>query len=253
VPENPEHQCTEDNMARPRILDQKIMTKIAKKVGKSDVTAVNKMVSRKAAKLGIAAEAALVILAKEYGIGTSSYQRSLDATKQAEIRDALPAIFASDTQKPNNAKKGTKRSATKTNKRASVKSAIEYLIRDEELRDRCEDNLLASSKFDRPINQATLVLEDRIRKKAQPTTKLVGENLVNFAFNEDLARTVLRVASNDSDDQRGFTQVLRGIVPAFRNKTHHHITNSFSREEAMQVCGFIDVLLRVVDSAAKIR
>lgn len=238
-------------MARPRILDQKIMSKIAQKLNKDDITAVNKIVSRKASALGISAEAALILLAKERGIGTSTYQKSLDATKQAEVRDALPIVFA-PTQ---NVKKG--KSNTKTtpvvNKRASLKLTIEYLIEDQELRSRCQDILMASANFDRPINQATLVLEDRIRKKAQPTQKLVGENLVGYAFNEDIAKTVLRVASNDADDQRGFTQVLRGIVAAFRNKTHHHIINSFSREEAMRVCGFIDVLLRVVDNSVKVK
>ena len=52
------------------------------------------MVSRKASKLGISSEAALIILAKDSGIGTSSFQRKLDPAKQAEIRDALPTIFA---------------------------------------------------------------------------------------------------------------------------------------------------------------
>ncbi|HVS27898.1 MAG TPA: TIGR02391 family protein [Burkholderiales bacterium] len=227
------------------------MSKVAKKIGKKNIIAVNSMVSRKAAKLGVSAEAALIILAKEYGIGTSTYQRSLEATKQAEIRDALPTIFAPGVRITNNVSKLTKKTAPIRSKRAQLKLAIEYLIQDNELRDRCGDILLAPSKFDRPINQATLVLEDRIRKKAQPNKKLVGESLVNFAFNEDLSKTVLHVASNDPDDQRGFTQIIRGIVPAFRNKTHHHIINSFSREDAMRVCGFIDVLLRVVDNTVK--
>ena len=241
-------------MPRPRILDQRIMAKIAKKIGKKEITAINKMVSKKAAKLGISAEAALILLAKEHGLGTSTYQRSLDVTKQAEVRDALPSIFApariaSHTGKTKNGN-GAKPAVSK---RASLKLAIEYLIEDQELRSRCQDILMASANFDRPINQATLVLEDRIRNKAKPTKKPVGEQLVNFAFNEDLSKTVLRVASNDSDDQRGFTQILRGLVPAFRNKTHHHVINTFSREEAMRVCGFIDVLLRVVDNSVKIR
>ena len=112
---------------------------------------------------------------------------------------------------------------------------------------------MANKHFDRAINQATLVLEDRIRHKAQPLKELVGENLVGFSFNEELAKTVLQVSRGDSDDQRGFTQILRGIVPTFRNKTHHHVTASFSREDAMRVCGFIDVLLRIVDSSQKVR
>jgi hypothetical protein len=61
------------------------------------------------------------------------------------------------------------------------------------------------------------------------------------------------VASAEAEDQRGFTQLLRGLVPAFRNKTHHHITATFSREDAMRVCGFIDVMLRVVDGCAKVK
>jgi len=242
-------------MGRPRILDQKIMSKIAKKIGKKDITAVNGMVSKKAAKLGISAEAALILLAKEYGIGTSTYQRKLDVTKQAEVRDALPNMFAPIHAVNNNSKARNSGDSAKSNvsKRASLKLAIEYLIQDQELQSRCQDILLASANFDRPINQATLVLEDRVRKKSEPTQKLVGENLVGYAFNEDLSKTVLRVASNDADDQRGFTQMLRGIVAAFRNKTHHHVINSFSREEAMRVCGFIDVLLRVVDNSVKVK
>jgi uncharacterized protein (TIGR02391 family) len=228
------------------------MSKIAKKIGKKGIVSVNTMVSRKADKLGISAEAALIVLAKEHGIGTSTYQRKLDSTKQAEVRDTLPAIFANSSKKINRTN-GTKSGGIKPiiSRKTSLKLAIEYLIEDQELRSRCQDILLASSNFDRPVNQATLVLEDRIRKKAQPSKRLVGENLVGYAFNEDLSKTVLCILSNDPDDQRGFTQILRGIVPAFRNKTHHHIINSFSREEAMRVCGFIDVLLRVVDNSIK--
>lgn len=99
----------------------------------------------------------------------------------------------------------------------------------------------------------TQILEDRIRTKAQPAKRLTGEPLVGYAFNEDLSKTVLQVASKEPDDQRGFTQILRGIVPAFRNVTHHHIADAFSREDAMRVCGFIDVLLRVVDGSTKVK
>lgn len=241
-------------MARPRILDPKIMLKIAKKLGKANVVAVNGMVSKKASKLGISAEAALILIAKEHGVGTSTYQRKLGVTKQAEVRDALPSIFASakTLNSSNKVKNGNEAKPT-ISKRASLKLTIEYLIEDMELRSRCQDILMASANFDRPINQATLVLEDRIRKKTQPAAKLVGENLVGYAFNEEIAKTVLRVASNDADDQRGFTQILRGVVAAFRNKTHHHVVNNFSREEAMRVCGFIDVLLRIVDNSIKIK
>ena len=212
------------------------------------------MVSKRAARLGISAEAALILLAKEYGIGTSAYQRKLDPAKQAEVRDALPSLISQGLSPAKGSKQSTRTkngggARRAISKKESLKLTIEYLIEDKELRSRCQDILMAPANFDRPINQATLVLEDRIRKKAKPAKKLVGENLVNFAFNEGISKTLLRVASEDTEDQRGFTQILRGVVPTFRNKTHHHIVNNFSREEAMSVCGFIDVLLRVVDNS----
>ena len=86
-----------------------------------------------------------------------------------------------------------------------------------------------------------------------PPTAMTGEPLVNFAFKEEMSKTLLQMGSGQADDQRGFTQILRGIVPAFRNQTHHHISESFSHEEAILMVGFIDVLLRVVESAIKAR
>ncbi|MCX6723688.1 MAG: hypothetical protein NT155_00760 [Candidatus Staskawiczbacteria bacterium] len=227
------------------------MSKIAKKIGKKDITAINVMVSKKASKLGISAEAAFVILANSYGIGTSTYQKNLDDSKRAEIRDSIPIILNGANH--TNSKKQNKNYRRITNNKLALKIVINNLIKDKELLSRCGDILMAHKHFDRPINQATQVLEDRVRDKSKPTSKLTGESLVGYAFNEDSAKTVLQVFSKDADDQRGFTQIMRGIVPAFRNKTHHHLVNSFTQEEALSVCGFIDVLLRVVDNSTKIK
>jgi uncharacterized protein (TIGR02391 family) len=235
-------------MGRPPILDRSLMAKLARKTGTRNV---NGLVSRKAEKLRLSSEAALVILCREKGIGTSTFQRRLEASKQAEIRDALLGMLPQSRITKSGAKVGQLPKPV-TSKRASRKNAVEYLIQDGELRSRCQNELLASAHFDKAVSQATLVLEERIRSKAQ-LTGLVGENLVNAAFNENLSQTMLRVASGDAGDQRGFTQILRGLVPTFRNKTHHFIIKNFSREEAMGVCGFIDVLLRVVDGSTKTR
>jgi uncharacterized protein (TIGR02391 family) len=224
------------------------MTKLAKKTGTKNV---NGLVSRKAAKLRHSSEAALVILCKEQGIGTSTFQRRLEGSKQAEIRDALLGMLP-QTRATSLAAKGNRRAKPAASNRIKRKNAVEYLIKDQELRSRCQNELLASADFDKAVSQATLVLEERIRTKAQ-LMGLIGEPLVNEAFKESLSTTMLRVASGDAGEQRGFTQILRGLVPTFRNKTHHFIIKNFSREEAMRVCGFIDVLLSVVDSSEKIR
>lgn len=195
------------------------------------------------------------MLAKEQGIGTANYQRKLDSSKQSEIRSALPSIIA-ERSVPISKSNGTRRQTPKStaiSSKKTLKAAIEYLIQDEELFARCGDILMAKSNFDRPINQATLVLEERIRRKAKLEKKLVGESLVNASYKDDLSQTVLQIESGDAEDQRGYLQILRGIVPTFRNKTHHHLISKFSREDAIRVCGFIDVLLRVVDNSQKVR
>jgi len=237
-------------MAR-KLLDPKLLTKIAAAKGKSEKY-IGEMVSKFAHKHGVSSQAALVYLAKQSDIGTALYQRKLDASKQAEVRDLLA--------KPSPERAVTARKATRppsqpkpASKRASLKSATRHLLRDGVLRERCLDLLAASSRYDRAINQATLVLEDRIRKKAKPPLPMTGEPLVNFAFKDEMSKTVLRVGSGHADDQRGFTQILRGIVPAFRNHTHHHVSDSFSQEEAILVVGFIDVLLRVVEGSIDTR
>lgn len=235
-------------MPRPSILDVKILGKIAKNTGK-DLQSVRVAISKKAHKLGISTEAAFVLCAKENNIGTSAYQRKLTATQQSEIRDAVQ-LYAS-----NSGAVRTKNAPRAINAfRPSPKDKIKYSVdnlQDPVLKSRCQPGLIGSKNFDIPVNQATLVLEDRIRTKAKPQKKMSGDNLVGYAYNEELAKTVLSVASNDPEDQRGFTQILRGMVPAFRNKTHHNLMTNFSREEATQVCGFVDVLLRVVDNSVK--
>jgi uncharacterized protein (TIGR02391 family) len=237
---------------RPRTLDHKIMTKLAKKLGKPSTADIYRLVYARASRQGISSEAALIQLAREHGIGTATYQGKLDPTKQAEARTNLPFLLGSGIHRGGaSTKPQGKKNALSA--KAMYKATIASLIQDDELRERCADLLVAKKHFDRAINQATLVLEDRIRHKAQPLKDLVGESLVGSSFNEELAKTVLQVSSGNSDDQRGFTQILRGIVPTFRNKTHHHVTASFSREDAMRVCGFIDVLLRIVDSSQKVR
>lgn len=244
-------------MARPRILDEKILKKVADRLKKSKISGANVVVSQKASRLGISSEAALVLIAKELGIGTSTYQRKLDHQKQSEIRDVLPTVF-SHNHKISNESAGTQSKSSKhaftqsTSQRSRTKAAIEYLIDDIELRGRCGDLLLASTHFDRPINQATLVLEDRIRTKAALKEKMEGIKLMNAAFNSDLSKTVLQVSTN-TDEQDGLASILRGVVLAFRNPTHHQVINTFSRQQALKICGLVDVLLKIVDGSQKIR
>lgn len=240
-------------MTPGQVLDKKLLERIKDKCGLKSIQSAREKVSREARKLSISPEAALVKLCKDHDIGCANYMKKLGSPKQTEIREVLISSLPK-TEIKGSSTKGIKTSTKNTpSKRAMFKKTIEALIMDDQLLGRCQDLLLAKNNFDRAINQATLVLEERIRGKAALEARLVGEPLVNAAFKEDLAKTVLEIASKDKDDQRGFTQILRGFVPAFRNTTHHFIDTGFSRVEALRVCSFIDLLLKVVDQTNKVR
>jgi len=119
-------------------------------------------------------------------------------------------------------------------------------IVDDELRARCSDILSAPSNFDRVINQATLVLEDRIRTKAGVGKDLVGVNLVNKVLNSDMDRTILLV-SDSSEEHEGICHICRGIMLSFRNPTHHFLSDDITREDALKLTAFIDYLLKIIN------
>jgi len=121
-------------------------------------------------------------------------------------------------------------------------------IKDEELKVRCTDLLSAPGNFDRVINQATQVLEDRVRKRSEDDDKLTGVKLVNKVISSDINKSKLELSSS-KEEQEGFFHIIRGVMSAYRNPTHHVITDKYSREEALIVCAFIDLLLEVVDNA----
>jgi len=119
-------------------------------------------------------------------------------------------------------------------------------IVDDELRTRCSDILSAPSNFDRVINQATLVLEDRIRTKAGVGKDLVGVNLVNKVLNTDPQKTILLVSDNP-EVHEGICHICRGIMMSFRNPTHHTLLNNITREEALKFTAFIDNILKILN------
>ncbi len=121
-------------------------------------------------------------------------------------------------------------------------------IRDEELKNRCSDLLSAPGNFDRVINQATQVLEDRIRKKSRVEKPLTGVPLVNAVLNADPARTILPISDN-AEEHEGICHICRGVMLAFRNPTHHQLLDKYTREDALKLCAFIDNLLHLVDAS----
>ena len=77
-------------MGRPRILDEIILKKIAKKKGGvNNIAAVGKAVSAKARRLGVSSPVALVLTARDLNIGTATYQSGFNDAQRAEFSSAL--------------------------------------------------------------------------------------------------------------------------------------------------------------------
>lgn len=129
-------------------------------------------------------------------------------------------------------------------------SKIGYLynsIEDKELHNRCGDILLGENVFDRAINQATQILEDRIKKKANlEKTNLIWIPLVSKAIHSKIEQTILKF-SDEPDIQEGYSFVFKGILSIYRNQTHHSLNFKCNREYALKFCAYIDELLKEVD------
>jgi hypothetical protein len=122
-------------------------------------------------------------------------------------------------------------------------------INDEILSARCLDLLQAAGNFDRVINQATLVLEARIRESI-PYEKLselvpedkdrVGEQLANKLLSPSKP---IVVVSDKHSERLAFYKVVVGIISYFRNPSHHFLDDKTKWSLAWSVVGIIDSLL----------
>lgn len=126
-------------------------------------------------------------------------------------------------------------------------------IEDSEIRERCGDLLLGESAFDRAINQATQVLENRIKfKSGLQDSPLIGSPLVSKAIHSKIDETILKF-SDKGDIQEGYSNLFKGIISIYRNPTHHSLSFECSREYALKVCAHIDELLKILDNSEKIK
>ena len=126
--------------------------------------------------------------------------------------------------------------------------SIYNLIKDEELKSRCSDLLSASEHFDRVINQATQVLEERIRQFVPDHSGMNGLPLIMKVMNPEVTKSKL-VFSDVAGEQEGYVNLFKGLIGAFRNQSHHRFLENVTREQALQICAFIDNMLAVLSSA----
>src|SRR5438094_1777877 len=120
-------------------LDQHILEKLAEEIGKPEKY-VREQISKRASRLGVSSEAAEILWDRELHIPTARFQRKLREPIQVQVRDLLPSVFS----KPHVRKEGPAVPKSGAPRKVdALKAAIEYLLMDEELRERCTDLLRA--------------------------------------------------------------------------------------------------------------
>lgn len=221
-------------------LNPALLKKMASKAGKAEKY-LREQISRRAGRQGISSTAAQLVWAKELGIGIANALNKLPPDVREEVRSAGSGPSAPRTS-------NGKRPATQKRKAEPITPAtIDTLLQDGQLRARCKDLLRAKKHFDRVIREATTVLDDRLKKKTG-ITHMNPENLVGKALNPDPSKAVLEVSSDEAE-QEAFHSICKGIMRGFRNKTHHSLSDKFTREDALKFCGFMDTILGVIEQA----
>jgi hypothetical protein len=230
-------------MPRNTRLDPTLLQKIADDIHKP-VKYVREQISKRASRLGIAAESAQILWAKELDLGIAIALRSLPPHMQDQVRGAITAT-------PSNRQTNSKASKPIVlNKRAPDPLAIsvDYLLTDQELKSRCSDLLKKRQHQDRVLREATTILENRIKELANIHYAINPEALVNTALNPDPNKAIL-IISTEASEQAGIHSICRGIVLAFRHKAHHELDDKVTREDALKFCAFVDVILGIIGKA----
>jgi len=128
-------------------------------------------------------------------------------------------------------------------------------IRDQTLRNRCLDLLKARGDFDRVINQATQVLEARLRDSMSyeelceviPEAKEhIGEPLANKLLSPN--KPVI-VVSDKAVERVAFHKMVVGIIAYLRNPSHHFLDDKTEWSLAWSVVGLVDSLLSELENS----
>jgi uncharacterized protein (TIGR02391 family) len=222
-------------------LNADILDKMQKKTGKP-LQYLREQISRRASRQGVSSTAAQLMWARDLGLGIASA-----LNKQPEVREEMRSAGGSMAPGQTRTRLAEAKSRSTGKPKAVSAATIRALLKDGELHARCKDLILANKHFDRAFREATTLLDDRLKKKTGIANMNPG-NLVGKALNPDPTKAVIEVSA-DKAEQEGIHSICRGIMLAFRDKTHHTLSDKLTREDALTFCGFIDTILGVIDKS----
>ena len=125
---------------------------------------------------------------------------------------------------------------------------------DKELQGRCgsllalaDTNFETINQYDSVLREAATILENRVKQKTGLINEF-GEILIGKAFNKD--KPILRVSTNENA-QNGVLLLFKGYTAFIRNEVAHNLV-PLTKERTVQLLGFIDYLLSLVEESEKI-
>lgn len=220
-------------------LDPELLKKLAAKTKKS-IKYIREQIAKRATRNSVSSEAYFLHWLKEEKIGFLRYKRSLSVDIQNEARS-----IGSSQMSRSNTQTSSPRNDSFTLIASSRYFDLLEIIQDSELRDRCADLIKRPRNHDRVFREATTLLEHRVRTLSKITQRLNPQALMGKALAPDPTRAIL-VVSSDASEQEGFYKICSGIESAFRNRTHHEVSDKLTRHDAIKFCGFIDSLLQIL-------
>jgi hypothetical protein len=127
-------------------------------------------------------------------------------------------------------------------------------IRDPVLRKRCLD-LLAQfredgqhDRLDTVVNEATRILEDRLRSLSAAPPTCVGVDLAKLALCPPSPRLIV---SDVGPEQEAAHLLYRGLFGFVRNSAHHRLLGTLQPERVLQIVGMVDYLISVAEAARR--
>jgi uncharacterized protein (TIGR02391 family) len=219
-------------------LNPDLLDKMVKKTRKSKQY-LREQVSRRASRHAVSSLAAQLLWARELGLGIATALNQAESGVRDEVRSSpsrIPVVANHGSPRPSQLQQ--------RKKDPNLGAAINFLLGDSELRERCKDLLLARRHYDRVVREATTVFDNRL-KSVSGISHMNPSALVGKALAPDPTKAVV-VVSIEKDEQEGFFYICKGVMQAFRNKAHHTLSNAFTQADALKFCGFIDTILAVV-------
>jgi uncharacterized protein (TIGR02391 family) len=128
-------------------------------------------------------------------------------------------------------------------------------ILDTQLKERCLDLFQQFKedgnyeRLDTVVNEASRIVEDRLRLVSGADATLVGMELTKFAFGGENPKLAV---STISSEQESVHLLFRGYFGFIRNQVHHRLINEMASERVLQIIALSDYLIHLIENAKQV-